>query len=397
MITTKATRYTLCSLLSLLFGSFSLLIPMNSAVAEEEVVLASTRTLKLSEQPPPWVVDDEAGMQANFAPSEPQPRLQPQPVVVKQPSAPATPSAARGGIAQWYQRRQQQAQGKQQNTQQVQAAAQRGDARSQYMLAMMYRGGAMGKVDMRQSLQWQQKAAQQGYAEAQYGLGLLYANGTHLPANPQLAKQWFERAAQQGHVQAKIALQAVPMRPLVRKPPVVAAKPAPRPRAQPPRPQAATAPRPVVVAKPPQAAALDYVNMSPADIRQHAYRGDKYAQLMLGVMYEEGNEGMPQDFKQALVWYQKAANQGFPKAQYNLALLYEDGRGMPQDYRKAGIWYQKAAAAGFAEAQNNLGVLHILGQGVQKDPKRAKALFQQAARQGNGNAQRNLEMLRNSG
>jgi TPR repeat protein len=34
--------------------------------------------------------------------------------------------------------------------------------------------------------------------------------------------------------------------------------------------------------------------------------------------------------------------------------MYEEGRGVPRDFREAGIWYQKAAAQGNMQAQANL-------------------------------------------
>ena len=48
-------------------------------------------------------------------------------------------------------------------------------------------------------------------------------------------------------------------------------------------------------------------------------------------MYERGN-GVPQDYKEAVYWYQLAAEQEHSKAQYNLGLIYEKGKGVPQDY-----------------------------------------------------------------
>jgi TPR repeat protein len=44
-------------------------------------------------------------------------------------------------------------------------------------------------------------------------------------------------------------------------------------------------------------------------------------------MYKNG-EGVPQDFKQAIQWYTKAAEQGDVDAQYNLALMYKNGEGV---------------------------------------------------------------------
>jgi TPR repeat protein len=51
-----------------------------------------------------------------------------------------------------------------------------------------------------------------------------------------------------------------------------------------------------------------------------------------------------QDRAEAARWYRKAADQGHALAQYNLGLLYANGRGVAQDKAQARAWMQKAAA-----------------------------------------------------
>jgi hypothetical protein len=41
-------------------------------------------------------------------------------------------------------------------------------------------------------------------------------------------------------------------------------------------------------------------------------------------------------------WYQKAANQGYAKAQYNLGVMYANDKGVLKDAKQAVYWYQKA-------------------------------------------------------
>jgi uncharacterized protein len=52
-----------------------------------------------------------------------------------------------------------------------------------------------------------------------------------------------------------------------------------------------------------------------------------------------------------VTWFRKAADQGYAEAQYNLGLMYEDGRGVPQDHAEAVKWWGKAAALGFHPAK----------------------------------------------
>jgi TPR repeat protein len=63
-------------------------------------------------------------------------------------------------------------------------------------------------------------------------------------------------------------------------------------------------------------------------------------------MYENGL-GVEQDFKEAVKWYQKAADQGHAKAQYNLGFMYGMGKGVEQNYVTAYAWASIAATNGF--------------------------------------------------
>ena len=52
-----------------------------------------------------------------------------------------------------------------------------------------------------------------------------------------------------------------------------------------------------------------------------------------------------------------AAGQGHAVAQYNLGVMYENGRGVRQDYVEAIKWYRLAADQGQAEAITSLPIL----------------------------------------
>ena len=49
------------------------------------------------------------------------------------------------------------------------------------------------------------------------------------------------------------------------------------------------------------------------------------------------------DFATALKEWKPLAEQGYAKAQYNLAVMYDNGRGVTQNYAEAMKWYRKAA------------------------------------------------------
>ncbi|MDE0472769.1 MAG: hypothetical protein OXH57_12600 [Ekhidna sp.] len=52
------------------------------------------------------------------------------------------------------------------------------------------------------------------------------------------------------------------------------------------------------------------------------------------------------DYRQALYWYQKRAEQGDASAQYNLGGMYYKGEDTLKDYQQALYWYRKSAEKG---------------------------------------------------
>jgi TPR repeat protein len=133
-----------------------------------------------------------------------------------------------------------------------------------------------------------------------------------------------------------------------------------------------------------------------AAVLKIAEQGDADAQNSLGVMYRDGR-GTPQDYRQAVDWYRKAAVQGYAKAQFNLGLMYAEGLGVEQDYSEAVIWYTKAAEQGYANAQSNLGLTYANGQGVPQDYALAVYWYNKAVAQGNAFAQSNLGLMYDKG
>ena len=73
-----------------------------------------------------------------------------------------------------------------------------------------------------------------------------------------------------------------------------------------------------------------------------ALRGDALAQFRLGRAYVTGRTE-PEDFVEAARWLRKAAEQGLPRAQSDLAVLYQKGLGVRQSYVEAYAWLDVAA------------------------------------------------------
>ena len=134
-------------------------------------------------------------------------------------------------------------------------------------------------------------------------------------------------------------------------------------------------------------------------------------------MYLKG-KGVAQDKSMAMNWYRKAAEQGNINVQYNIGVLYEQGKGgLHQSDALAVEWYRKAAEQGHANAQNNLGFMHKQGkcglhqsdalavewyrksaeQGVARNYPAAMKWYQMAADQGYADAQYNLRLMYKQG
>ncbi len=110
------------------------------------------------------------------------------------------------------------------------------------------------------------------------------------------------------------------------------------------------------------------------EVRPLAEQGDPRSQYAMGVLYENGS-GVAKDPQQAAAWYLKAAEQGNSDAQYNLGAMNEHGVGIPVNYVEAARWYRPAAEVGDYDALSNLGVLYQNGQGVKQDKVLAMALY----------------------
>ncbi len=126
--------------------------------------------------------------------------------------------------------------------------------------------------------------------------------------------------------------------------------------------------------------------------RPLANQGLASAQYNLGVMYDNGR-GVPQDDVEAVKWYRLAADQGLASAQYNLGNMYDNGRGVPQDDVEAVKWYRLTADQGLASAQYNLGVMYDNGRGVPQDDVEAYKWWNLAAAQGNAFAKSHKEIV----
>ena len=74
---------------------------------------------------------------------------------------------------------------------------------------------------------------------------------------------------------------------------------------------------------------------------------------------------METDDKAAVEWFQKAADQEYPRAMMLLGECYENGYGIEKDVTKAVELYTKAHEAGHPPATCSLGLCYEVGTGVE--------------------------------
>lgn len=127
--------------------------------------------------------------------------------------------------------------------------------------------------------------------------------------------------------------------------------------------------------------------------RPVAERGNHDAEYVMGLFMESLPAATFGNYREAAIWYWRAAQAGLPAAMNNLAALHVDGKGVPVDFRVARLWYQRASDAGNALSQYNLALMYGRGQGVPRDEKSMLGLLQRSADAGFARAQAQLGRL----
>ena len=112
-----------------------------------------------------------------------------------------------------------------------------------------------------------------------------------------------------------------------------------------------------------------------------AERGDRQAQLLLGMRYRDG-KGIAQDYREALHWYRKCADQGDAAGMDNVGFMHLRGWGVPVSFDIAAGYFKASAAQNHAQGQFNLGNCYFSGQGVEQNYQQAIASWRRAADQG---------------
>ena len=276
----------------------------------------------------------------------------------------------------------------------LEQAAMRGDAQAQYELSWRSRYGYGIEKNQETTNRWLQQAAENGNVEAQYRLGVCYYNGcfAEFRQDKRTGREWLEKAAAQGDSDMRFligmeyffgsdyddarrwlqpvvtsesdyASMAVSLLDTIDR-----AQDKKRPAAP-----ANTAASPHEPSAPPRDAAAEA-----AEWQRRAEAGDARAQYQLYFRYSLG-DGVKQDQETANRWLQQAAGNGDADAQYWLGERYYDGgSGFGKDRAAAFMWLEKAAAQGGRGEQSHVGWRYYSNG----DYDNARRWLQKAADQG---------------
>ena len=109
-----------------------------------------------------------------------------------------------------------------------------------------------------------------------------------------------------------------------------------------------------------------------------AKSGNVDSQTLLGEMYLDGI-GVEVDFEKAFFWLSKAATSDV-EAQYLLGFMYENGLHVKSDNLKALSFYESSAQNGGLLAQFNVAMMYKEGKGgIKKDMNKAMMWLEKAS------------------
>ena len=111
---------------------------------------------------------------------------------------------------------------------------------------------------------------------------------------------------------------------------------------------------------------------------------------------DDSGRGVPQDRVQAAAWYRKAAEQGDPRAQFKLGLMYRYGPGYSPSLDRWVEVFDPAPVYARPTAQTNPAAKYNPGSGIPKDSVEAHKWMSLAAARATGDNQKRFADARDS-
>lgn len=227
------------------------------------------------------------------------------------------------------------------------------DIRALFSLGRLYMNGKGVEVNQQKAVEYYQKAADGGHLSAQFNLGLAYFKGAGVSKNIEQAMALWRGAAEAGHDGAQYNVGALLWQ--------------------------------GELVEQDQATAMEWFRQSSSNGNSQAkrflgslfspmhselrdnltYYSEKNSSRTISVVEELGLYKLAQqayskqEFKQAFKYWLPLAEDGHPDSQFKVAMMYENGQGIEENFDEAIMLYQKAANAGQSDAQYRIGLYHM--------------------------------------
>ena len=276
-----------------------------------------------------------------------------------------------------------------------QKAADKNHPEAELEIGKSYSTGISTPVNYQKAFQYFSKAAQQDIAQAQFLLALCYQIGLGTPMNYERAGYWFEQAQEKGFaILSQNDEQNSPIQP--NKKFSIDDKSLP------------LNDRYVKAMQLIDSKQEDKRNQHIALLLEAAEQGHPKAQFQLGIHYFNGSMVEQNDAK-ALDWFTQAASYPYPPAFSFLAWMNTLGLGISPDYDKAALWFEKAQvvfkqalASNTSKKSDKAQVLAnttppSTTKKAPQDPKLAFNWYQKAATGGDFEAQENVGIFYKEG
>ena len=278
-------------------------------------------------------------------------------------------------------------------------SADQGSSLSQYKLGNMYEKGFGVEQDYSKARMWYRKSADQGYSLSQYSLGNMYEKGLGVEQDYSKARMWYRKSADQGYSLPQKRLNYMNEQEQFissndkESTPITELEIEKSGKEE----GIGTAESKPLTTFPSVYGGDCFEDKDVDDCLMKSELGDSDAQFNLGNMYYRG-QGVSKDYKEALKWYRKGADQGNVRAIKRVGDVYYKGKGVIKDNKEAVKWYTKAAEQGLSGVQIMLGFMYYRGtHGVTLDYKESFKWFRLSAEQGGADAQYILGVMYNNG
>ena len=231
------------------------------------------------------------------------------------------------------------------------------------------------------------KSAEQGNSQAQYNLGAMYENGEGTEENIEQAKYWYKKSADQGDEDAKEALKELEIEETKEKNNSNENKKT-KNIFRSPEDSDGSIERYKKAAEEGDEKAKDALK-NLKEYEEEVLRSKNKVTQMQEVfsekiekkenekekavsLYEKGlkyySQAQP-DYYFAFQYFMKSAKLGYALAQYNLAVMYENGTYVDKNIDEAIKWYKKAAEEGDEKAQKALKELKLQSPSLETNEK----------------------------